>query len=242
MGNIQINIAGISAQITIVYPKTQKYFKKYTAEENVIGRQLDFTTKALSEEAIAQEASRLSSDLSFAEFSLLLEQVANPVLRHDRFFFHGAAFIWHDRAFLFTGKSGTGKSTQLKHWLSLFPEETEVINGDKPVIEQRGKSFIVHPSPWTGKEGLNGSHSAELGGIILLEQGDQDEFFPLEKKKAVFPLFLQFLYKAEDRESVELVCGYESALLNNAPVFKLINTGTKESALLTRDRLIREGF
>nr|MCR5450721.1 hypothetical protein [Solobacterium sp.] len=146
------------------------------------------------------------------------------------------------KAYLFTGTSGTGKTTQLRHWINLFPDEVEIINGDKPVIEQRENTFIVHPSPWTGKEGWTGTRSAELGGIITLEQGNKDQIYRMNKKDAVFPLFLQFLYKADDEESVDLVCEYERDLIENIPVWKLINTGTEASALLTHKTLTEEGY
>ncbi len=237
-----INIAGISLEFDFLYPDTVRFFREYTESRRKFQTEPDITVYKLLTENVKKETDRLNSSPAYAEYSLLLEKAANPMLRHHRFFFHGAAFLWHGKAFIFTGKSGTGKTTQLRHWISLFPDEIEIINGDKPVIEQREKRFIVYPSPWTGKEGWNGRKSAELGGIITLKQGDHDQICRLDKKNAVFSLFLQFLYKPDSKESVDLVCGYEQAIIENVPVWKLVNRGTEESAKLTHDTLCGEGY
>ncbi len=218
----------------------QKYIQDFlsTEKDKALGIEVSLVDQAI----LTKEALRLGGNLTLAEFSLLIEPLSNLLLRYNRFFFHSAAFLWHGKAFLFTAQSGIGKSTQLQHWLDLFPDEVEVINGDKPIIEKRGKVFFVHPSPWTGKENLSGTVSAPLGGIILLEQEKEDKICRLPAKEAVFPIFLQFLYKPTDTESVDLVCRYEQALLEQVPVWKLKNTGTPVSAQLTHGTLIEEGF
>ncbi len=236
-----LKIADIALEFYFRNPATYLYLKKFCVQQHDIAETLKIPPAA--EEKLKAEQERLQSDPAFAEYSLLLEQTADPILRCYRFFFHGAAFIWRDKAFLFTGKSGVGKTTQLSHWLDLYGDEIEIINGDKPVIEYcpgEKDRFIVHPSPWTGKENWTGTRSEELAGIILLEQGDHDEIRPIAVQKAVFPLFLQFLYVPDSTESVDLVCGYEEKLLKNIPVWKLINTGTASSARLTHDFLGKE--
>ena len=191
---------------------------------------------------LKEEKERLGGDKAFAEYSLLIEPLSNLLLRNKHFLFHSAAFLWHKKAFLFTAQSGVGKSTQLRNWLDLYQDEIEVINGDKPIIERQKKEFIVHPSPWTGKEGLGGIKSAPLGGIIYLEQGLDDKILRISPKEAAYPVFLQFLYKPTDVDSLNYVCSYEESLLSCVPVWKLTNTGTLQSAQLTHQTLIEEGF
>ena len=242
MDKCQISIAGLSFLLTFRKSHTKAYFRPFNNKKSSIICSEGILVPILDESAIHEEATRLGGDSALAEFSLLVEPVANLLLFHDRFLFHSAAFLWHGKAFLLTGKSGAGKSTQLRNWLSRFPEETEVINGDKPVIEQRGTGFTVHPSPWPGKERLNGTKSAPLGGIIYLEHGTADSIVRMTPSEAVFPLFLQFLYKPENVEAADKVCSYEQALLKHVPVWKLTNTGTADSAILTRRELLKEGY
>lgn len=234
-----LNIAGIYLKLHLVNPLTSIYFQSFIYKDQFPHNIQSIP--AVDKTLLKEEAVRLRNS-SYAEYSLLFESAANMVLPLNRFFFHGAAFIWRGSAYIFAGKSGIGKTTQLFHWLNLFPEEIEIINGDKPIIEVKNDKFIVHPSPWGGKEGFNGSKSAELRGIILLEQGTIDQINVLSIKDTVFPLFLQFLFKPDDIQTINRICNYEEKLLSTVPVWTLINRGTEESALLTHSFLVQEVF
>ena len=130
----------------------------------------------------------------------------------------------------------------LRHWIEQYSHETEIINGDKPVIEYKNGEFIVYPSPWTGKEGWSGTVTAKLAGIVLLEQGQVNSISRMEKQLAVFPMFLQFLYKPVDESSVDLVCQYEQAMLEHLPVWRFVNNGTFEAAQVAHKILEKEIF
>lgn len=247
MKELIISLGHSIFRLQLGHPDTSLYFSKYIQNiEEMSASEIAeiIVIPPVDEEAIKAETERLICKPAYAEYSLLLENFSNQLFKRNQFFFHGAAFKWHNKAIIFTGKSGIGKTTQLQHWHTLFSEEIEIINGDKPVIEydddlSAGKSkFIVYPSPWSGKEGWSGNNHAPLAGIVLLEQGDHDEMIRLTEREAVFPVFLQFLFIPENRSYVEKVCDYEEQLLNHIPVFKLINRGTAESALLTHKYLL----
>ena len=111
-------------------------------------------------------------DPAYAEYVLSCSYACDALMRRDRIVFHGAAFRWHQRAWLFSAPSGTGKTTQLKNWQRLFGGEMEIMNGDKPILELCADGHVlVRPYPWKGKEGLGRDDiTAPLGGIILLRQ------------------------------------------------------------------------
>lgn len=251
-GNIIVHffdmtIAGLRIRFQLMDPHTRLYLIKNgrisgNAAISEISEHCDIIVPPVDPDRLEEEKERLGGDIAFAEYSLLIEPLSNLLLKHGRFLFHGAAFLWHERAFLFTGQSGVGKSTQLRHWLAEYPEEVTVINGDKPIIQQTSQGFIVHPSPWTGKENWGGRSNAPLGGLIILKQGLEDDIRRLSAKEAVYPVFLQFLYRPVDKESLELVCRYEQVMLDRIPVWELTNTGTVSSARLTGQTLIEEGF
>ena len=236
-----VSLAGLDIQFSFHNAGTRLYFSNCMAESVAGPEDADLCVSSVDPSDLRKESMRLNGDEAFAEYSLLIEPLANLLLPHNRFLFHGAAMLWQGKAFLFTGVSGVGKSTQLRHWMDLFPEEIEVINGDKPIIELLDGGFFVHPSPWQGKENWGGRNTAPLGGIILLERGTDDQICRISPKDAAYPIFLQFLYLAKDAESVDLVCGYEEKMLMSVPVWKLTNTGTPASATLTHDHLIGEG-
>lgn len=238
------NAAGLPVRMRLHCRAARRYFESFildrdNAEAIPAGSWLELPPVDVV--ALASEQKRLGGDRVFAEYSLLIEAFANPVLRYNRFLFHGVSFRWHGKALILTGLSGVGKTTQYHHWLSQFGSEIELISGDKSLIEIRDDTFVVHPSPWTGKEREQGTASAPLGGIVLLEQGTDNTIRPLTRSEAVFPLLLQFLYRPLDRESLELVCDYEEKLLSAVPVWKLVNRGDPESAALCYHTLKEDG-
>ena len=243
METIELLAAGLPIRLTLRNSPTRRYFRRFLLEPSAASR---FPSDAwlelppVDESALQQEQKRLGSDPAFAEYSLLIEAFANPVLRFRRFLFHGVAIAWRGKAWILTGKSGVCKTTQLHHWETLYGEELHLISGDKALIEDRDDGLWVYPSPWTGKEGEYGSGCAALGGIVLLEQGTENSMQRLSPAEAVFPLFLQFLYRPLDREIVDLVCGYEESLLDSIPIWKLVNRGDEASAKLCHDYLLKE--
>lgn len=174
------------------------------------------------------------------EFHLLHFKVSNVLLSYRRSIFHGTAFFWHHKAWIFTAPSGVGKSTQYKNWKKLFKTEVRIINGDKPVLEfKEDNSIIVHPSPWMGKERWGSMLKAPLGGIIYLEQGKENKIERMKLRDAVKPIYKQFLYLPEKEEHVHAVCRLEESLLQNIPIWKLTNKGDLDSAQLTHDTLLK---
>ncbi len=241
---MELIIAGLPVRLHLRFRATRRYFEEFILPPELastVAEDAWLDLPALELHELALEQKRLGGDVAFAEHSLLIESFANPVLRYDRFLFHGAAFRWQGKALILTGLSGVGKTTQLRHWRSQFGGEIELISGDKPLIEVRGGEFFVHPSPWTGKEREQGTVCAPLGGIVLLEQGSENSMRPLPMSEAVYPLFLQFLYRPTDRESLDLVCGYEEKLLSLVPVWKLVNRGDPGSAALCYHTLKEDG-
>lgn len=224
MNTIHVSIAGHEYQFTLNFAGTKKYFDSFLSPEKECAA-FDIV-QPVSVEAVGREMGRLGSGSAFAEYSLLIGSFSDAALHKGCFLFHGAAFIWEGGAYLFTGKSGVGKTTQLYNWMRMYGSETEIINGDKPVVSLKDDEFYVHPSPWTGKEGWSGTGSARLRGIVLLEQGRKNSIRRMSAREAVFPMFLQFLYVPDTVGKVDLVCGYLDSLLMNIPVWKLVNDGS----------------
>lgn len=187
-----------------------------------------------------KEAAASGVSDAYIEFYALIGVTSRTLLRHGKCLFHGVAFLWHGLAWIITAPSGTGKTTQLRHWQKLFGDEIELINGDKPVMECREDETVwLYPSPWNGKENLSGTASGRLGGVIYLEQADQNEISRMDLRACMIPLYRQFLYYADYEDEIRAVGRMQDVLLRNVPVWKLRNRGDEASAGLTRDTLLR---
>ena len=174
------------------------------------------------------------------EFGMSVYRASDRLVRTGRCVVHGAAMLWKGKAWLFMADSGTGKSTQLRHWKALWPEEVLIINGDKPVLRlEDGGTFTVHPSPWKGKEEWgDDSLSAPLGGIILLKRSRENRIERLTPAGCAARLLSLFFCSFEDKETLDRVCALEEKILSSVPVWRLENIGDEESSGLTRETLL----
>ena len=83
---------------------------------------------------------------------------------------HSSSVIYEGRAYLFLGKSGTGKSTHSRMWLSAV-EGTELMNDDHPVVKVHDDGRVIaYGSPWSGKTPCYKNMSAPLGGVIRISR------------------------------------------------------------------------
>ena len=176
---------------------------------------------------------------SYVEFRALIGLTAKELLQYDCCIFHAVAFIMNGKAYLLTGSSGIGKTTQYLTWQKLFPRELTMINGDMPVLERRndGSSIWAHPSPWNGKERFGSKTSAPIAGIVLLEQDQVNSISILSPQEALLPLIQQFIVRPDTEEQISALSRIMDQLLRNVPVWKFNNIGDDSSTIILRDVL-----
>lgn len=231
---ISITVAGVRLSICLNYARTELFFGKWLQPPQS-GLPTIAVTKTLMEEAKRVYPSEICPEA--LEFNCLPMPASDALLPFRRCLFHGAAFLWRGKAWIFTAPSGTGKTTQYVLWKMLYGDEIGVLNGDKPVLESRDNSLWVHPSPWMGKEGMGRAESAPLGGVIYLAQGQENTIRLMRPRESVVPIFAQFLFTASGPEEVEQVCCLEEDMLRTVPVWLLTNRGDEASARLTHDTI-----
>ena len=88
---------------------------------------------------------------------------------------HASSVIYKGKAYLFLGKSGTGKSTHSRMWQTAL-EGVELMNDDHPVIrvDDDGNVF-AYGSPWSGKTPCYKNISAPLGGVIRISRANHNK-------------------------------------------------------------------
>ena len=174
------------------------------------------------------------------EFGMSVYRASDQLVKKNRCVVHGAAMVWREKAWLFMADSGTGKSTQLDHWKTLWPEEVQILNGDKPVLRlEDDGTFTVHPSPWKGKEDWgDDSLSAPLGGIILLKKNNKNHIDFLSPSGCAAKLLSLFFFSFEDRMLLDALCALEEKIISSVPIWRLSNLGDQESSRLTYKTLL----
>ena len=95
--------------------------------------------------------------------------------------FHSSVVSYKGKAYMFLGKSGTGKSTHSQLWLKHI-EGTELVNDDNPVVRIVDGIARVYGSPWSGKTPCYRNVDYPIGGIVKLKQAPYNE---IRRMKAV---------------------------------------------------------
>ena len=98
---------------------------------------------------------------------------------------HGSCIVKDNRAYLFLGESGTGKSTHTRLWRENIPG-AELLNDDSPIVAadiEDGKIWI-YGSPWSGKTPCYKQERYRLCGCVRLSQAPENIMTKLPKLKA----------------------------------------------------------
>ena len=197
MEQFSIRIAGLVVRVDAQYPSTREYCKEYLCEGEA-----DFsvviTPQDIDIERKISEQERTVEGLpprSFKEFELertaLQRKLAEKLFEYDTLVFHGSVIAVDGEGYLFTAKSGTGKSTHTRLWREMLGDRAVMVNDDKPFLRATSDGISVCGSPWNGKHGLGNNVEVPLKAICILERGQQNEIHEISAKEAVVMLLQQ---------------------------------------------------
>lgn len=88
---------------------------------------------------------------------------------HSTLMMHSSVVKLGEWAYMFLGKSGTGKSTHSSLWLK-YIDGTHLLNDDNPVLRIKDDVVMVYGSPWSGKTPCYRHEEAKVGALVMLEQ------------------------------------------------------------------------
>lgn len=231
---ITVSLAGIPVGVTLPWKELAPLFSGFFTDEAPafsVGLSADDVRCA----AAAYPAGTDAAAIAFME---LAKRISAGLLSRDACIFHGTAFLWNGKAWVFTAPSGTGKTTQYLLWKKLYGEEVSVLNGDKPILSCRGGNITVHPSPWRGKEGMGSKRTAPLGGVIVLAQRGENRISVLPASRAVMPLLRSVFFDRSSGHALADACTLADTVIRKTEILYLENRGDENSAVITHDYLL----
>ena len=153
---------------------------------------------------------------------------------HDTVLFHAAVVSHKEKAYMFLGKSGTGKSTHARLWLK-YIEGTALVNDDNPVVRIQHDGATVYGSPWSGKTPCYRNICYPLGGIVLLSQAPYNKIRRLKGIEAYASLVPSISGKRWDQHVADGLHQTENALAMTTPVFHLECLPDEEAAKVCQE-------
>ena len=130
---------------------------------------------------------------------LIHRLIAEALLDHDIFLMHGAVIATSCCAYMFTGASGTGKTTHVTKWLENI-EDSYIVNGDKPFLICQEK-VLACGTPWSGKEHYDKNTIVPLNSIVIMERSSENRMEEISFKSA-FPMLLQQTHQPADADKM----------------------------------------
>ncbi len=172
--------------------------------------------------------------LPMLESAGIYRKIADELWQRDAFMFHGAALVLSGKAYLFTARSGVGKTTHIRLWLSRFKEEARVLNGDKPLIRMIDGEVYVSGTPWRGKESYGEPGMYPLAGIAFLERAEQNSAYPISSDEALLPFVTQAYMPKQSAESGVRLLRLFNHILTSTPLIRLKCNMSEDAAEAAR--------
>lgn len=204
------------------------YCREYTCEEqtpdfDVIIRpeDLDYERKkSEAEAALSPRAYQGGSDGMLETLAVYRKIAENFPILCDTFLFHGSCIAVDGVAYLFTAKSGTGKSTHAALWRKYLGERAVMVNDDKPLIRVNEEGAFIYGTPWCGKHRLGNDICVPLRALCVLERGERNEITSIDKKEAI-PMLLQQSYRPSDIGALQKTVSLISKMSETVSFFRL---------------------
>ena len=168
------------------------YFTKSTPHRHISITPEDIAferMKAAREDELEGLPVRQLSD-ELLGITALQRKVTEALFDYDTLLFHGSVVAVDGEAYLFTAKSGTGKSTHTRFWREILGDRAVMVNDDKPFLRITPDGVIACGSPWMGKHGLGANIQVPLKAICILERGEENRIAPISAQEAL-PMLLQ---------------------------------------------------
>ena len=224
-------IADIVCEIDTRCKETSHWYEPYLTDEP-----LDFPKTLTYADSSAEHLVEVGQDLTIplAENMLLATKFNTMLLRFDGSYIHSSALKYKDKVYLFSGPSGVGKSTHTRRWCRLFPNETKILNDDKPSFRFIDDKCYIYGTPFAGGTDIQINEKGELGAIVFIEQASENRLVRLSAREAIVELTTQTPQK-RNPAMVEKMLELHSRLISEYPIYKLYCADNDESVSVAKE-------
>ena len=218
-------IADKVVEVTSIYAEVHKYCSDYLTDEpadySVTTTQADIDfecEKSAREDEIEGFPTRQFSD-SYLEELAVYRKIAEKMLDFDTVLFHGSVVAVDDVGYLFTAKSGTGKSTHTRLWREYFGDRAVMVNDDKPLLHI-ADTVTAYGTPYNGKHRLGTNTSVPLKAICILTRSADNHIEAITREQA-YTILLQQVYRPADMLKMTKTLELVDRLADSVKLYKL---------------------
>ena len=214
--------------IRSLYDEVQRMCRDYRAPED---REPEFlvqiTEQDIEAERAQSEQTRIEEGLPdyafddpYLETLAVYRKIATACVSRGRLLMHGSVIAVDGQGYLFTARSGTGKSTHTRLWRELLGEKAVMINDDKPLLRITENGVIAYGTPYNGKHRLGCNMSVPLKGLCILTRADKNSICRISKSEA-YSMLMQQVYRPADPLSMKKTLCLIDKLAAVTPLYRL---------------------
>lgn len=232
-------IAGLKTEYNVRGELLRERSKSYKADFDDSETEIKLNIKEDFIKMKKEEIPHLSLDEH--EYMWTCEAFYNELLRHNGMMLHSSCVEKDGFAYLFSARSGTGKSTHTHLWLKNL-EGTRIINDDKPALVYDNGKWYACGTPFSGKTDENIDVKIPVRAIVFLHRSEKNTVKRIPPFQAV-GLLLEQTIKPADRSLAENMLELADLLLREVPVFSLGCNLQDDAAVVAYneiERLIKE--
>lgn len=228
--------AGHVVEINSIYDTVQQYCSDYICQDPPVfsvttdQNDINYEKERSYKEDILEGRTPISYTDDYLEELAVYRKIAEKAPDWDTLLFHGSVIAVDGEGFLFTAKSGTGKSTHTRLWREVFGSRAVMVNDDKPLLSISDGKVFAHGTPYNGKHGIGCNMSVPLKGLCILTRGENNSISPVSKSEA-YSMLMQQVYRPRDPVQLRKTLSLVDRLADSVGLFRLACNMDKDAAL-----------
>ena len=230
-----IKLADVVIRIEPMFDYMREYCQEYITEEQSAftvrteNADIAFERERSAKEAEREDNAHIISPDAYLETLAVYRQIAEHLPLLDTVLFHGSVIAVDGAGYLFTAKSGTGKSTHTRLWREQFGNRAVMVNDDKPLLKITEDGVVAYGTPWNGKHRLSTNMSVPLKAICVLTRDTVNHIEEIGPGEA-YQMLLQQTYRPMDKASMVQTLKLIDGMMKNTRFYKLGCNRNKEAA------------
>lgn len=219
-------IADKVVSVSSIYDEVHSYCRDYLTDEeaeysvSTSQEDIDFERRKSDRENELEGLPVVDHRDSYLEELAVYRRIAEKMLDYDTVLFHGSVIAVDGEGYLFTAKSGTGKSTHTRLWREYFGSRAVMVNDDKPLLRISGGKVTAYGTPYNGKHRLGSNISVPLKAICILTRAAENRIVPISPEQA-YPILLQQIYRPADAVKMQKTLALADDLADSVKFFRL---------------------
>ena len=160
---------------------------------------------------------------------------ANVLLTKGVLHLHSSFVLYKDKALVFTGPSGIGKTTQVELWRDF--QGALIVNGDACLLRRMEDGWHAFGTPVHGSSPYCENREAPLSALVVLKQGKENRLERLDAFSALSECLPEFYRPRMDPETEDTFWKAADSLFREIPVYKLTCRPDREATELVKETI-----